>query len=115
MNCDDELQILYEYSYNNPNFLMYLKQNGKTKILKKNKTHWGYLSLYYKLSNEFMRTFHTKLNWKALCIKQNMSEDLMSFLMDDLVELNDAFDTEEERAVEAIKIMALFDEPIPKP
>jgi hypothetical protein len=73
----DTLQVLYEVSYNEPNFLLYLKKNNNKKILKKDLTIWKSISQEKGLSLEFIRAFSDKLHWCMISLYQPIPEDFI--------------------------------------
>lgn len=105
---NDIHRILYLYSMNNPNYLLYVSKN---KIIlyheiKINwfilccenplsiefvdhffyKIKWNIISRYYLLDTKILYRYYDKLNWKYICMYQNLSNsfiqeniDLMDF------------------------------------
>lgn len=57
---------------------------------------WVAISTYKGLSEEFMGTFRTQLNWRVLCTCQKMSEEFIEKHID-LVDLKAVFSTQKER------------------
>lgn len=70
------LEKVYEFSYNNPNFLIFLKEEGYNDILKLNLTNWKEISKL-ELSENFINIFQDFISWKCVITQLNLTEDFL--------------------------------------
>ena len=57
--------------------ILKLKESDLRNIVEKfnDKISWGYISVYQKLSEEFIREFQDKVDWSYISNHQKLSED----------------------------------------
>lgn len=105
----DIVRLLYLYSSNNPNFLIYILKNNIMEYGKiyinwfelayeeplsvefidcfYSKVRWNIISKYYRLDDKILYRYFDKLNWRYICRYQKLS---MEFITDnsDLIDYN---------------------------
>jgi len=105
---NDIISILFDYSSNNSNFLIYIKKNNfnigkkinvncydlcRDTILSVefvdlfyNQIKWDVISRYPLLDEEILYKYHHKLNWRFISLYQNLSLNFILFNYDWLYE-----------------------------
>jgi hypothetical protein len=109
----DLLGILYNFSYNNPNYLIFIKKNKIINdiqinwydmcideyisfefiILFENKIKWNLISQFFYLDELILYKYHDKLNWKYVSKYQYLSIDFIKENLD-LIDLKSLLSNE---------------------
>jgi len=101
---DDLISILFDYSSNNPSFLIYIKKNNfnigkkiyvncydlyRDSVLSVefvdlfyNQIKWDVISRYQLLDEAILYKYHHKLNWKFISLYQKLSLNFILFNYD---------------------------------
>ncbi len=82
--CDDTLQIVADFINDEPNILLYLRQEGKEKILERLETDWFNLRhTFANASEDFLMEFKDDISWDIISIyRDDITENFIQKFMD---------------------------------
>ena len=82
--CDDALQIVADFINDEPNMLLFLRQEGKEKLLERLETDW--FNLRHKFANaseDFLMAFKDEVSWDIISIERDdINEDFIHRFID---------------------------------